>query len=193
MTERTVMFTGIGGQGVQIISKALAMAAVEEGRPVLLVPRYGGIMRGGKTNAEVTVGDGELQALPVVTNAWAGVAMDQAYWRSILPNLGEGAVVLINSNLFHIPVEVPGAQVFGLPAGDIAAELGSPMSASMVMLGALVALTGIVKPETVTAAMRQLVPAYRSQHVAANERALEAGATAVPRLAVPAWPTAALR
>jgi hypothetical protein len=37
-------------------------------------------------------------------------------------------------------------------------------------------------------AMRQLVPAYRAQHLAANERAIQAGAGSVPSLAAPAWP-----
>jgi Pyruvate/2-oxoacid:ferredoxin oxidoreductase gamma subunit len=187
MTARTVMFTGIGGQGVQIISKTLATAAVNEGRGVLLVPRYGGIMRGGKTNAELTVGDGRLEAVPVVSDAWAGLVMDQAYWRSIEHNLAEHAVLLVNANLFHL--DVPGAEIYRIPAVDLATELGSPMSASMVMLGAFVALTHLVRPESIAEAMRKLVPPYRSQHIAANELALRAGAEAVPNLAAPAWPT----
>jgi Pyruvate/2-oxoacid:ferredoxin oxidoreductase gamma subunit len=191
MTEREVLFTGVGGQGIQIVSKALAMAAVGEGRTVLLVPRYGGIMRGGKTNAELTIGDGALRALPVATAAWSGFAMDQAYWETIRPHLAEGALVLVNSALFHQPVEVPRARVFRVPATDIATELGSPMSAGFVLLGAFVAVTGLVPLESVAEAMAELVPAYRRQHLAANHRALDAGAQAVPALAVPAWPALA--
>jgi hypothetical protein len=43
----------------------------------------------------------------------------------------------------------------------------------------------------VAAAMAELVPAYRRQHLAANRRALDAGAQAVPALAAPAWPALA--
>jgi hypothetical protein len=35
--------------------------------------------------------------------------------------------------------------------------------------------------------MRELVPAYRTQHLEANGRALRAGAALAPELAAPAW------
>ncbi len=185
--EREVLFTGIGGQGVQIASKALAMAAIGEGRQVLLVPRYGGGMRGGMTNAELTVGDGPLRALPVASSAWSAYVMDPSYWSTIEPNLRPGAVVVVNSSLFDVAVDVERARVFEVPATSMASELGSTMGAGFVLLGAFVALTGIVGLEQVADAMRQLVPPYRTQHVAANERAIQAGAEAVPAMAAPAW------
>jgi 2-oxoglutarate ferredoxin oxidoreductase subunit gamma len=186
-----VLFTGVGGQGVQIVSKALALAAVAEGREVLLVPSYSGFMRGGMTNAGLTVGDGPLRALPVITSAWSAFVMDPAYWETIRPNLATGAVVVVNSSLFRLDVDVPGAELFAVPAMDLAAELGSPMSAGFVLLGAFAAITGLVGVDTVVGAMRQLIPAYRAQHLAANEQAIEAGAESVPALAAPAWPNLA--
>jgi 2-oxoglutarate ferredoxin oxidoreductase subunit gamma len=188
MTEREVLFTGVGGQGVQIVSKALAMAALNEGRQVLLLPKYGGGMRGGMTNAGLTVGDGDLRALPVITSAWSAFVMDQAYWETIRPNVADGAIVAVNSSQFSGEVDVPDARVFRVPASEMAVEMGSPMSAGFVMLGAFAAVTGLVQIESALGAMRQLVPPYRVQHVAANERAIEAGAAAVPPLAAPAWP-----
>jgi Pyruvate/2-oxoacid:ferredoxin oxidoreductase gamma subunit len=145
--EREVMFTGVGGQGVQIASKTLATAAIDEGRQVMLVPRYGGGMRGGMTNAEVTIGDRALRALPVATSAWSAYVMDPTYWETIRPNLAPGAVVVVNSSLFHRPVDVPEARVFEVPASDVAADLSSPMSAGFVLLGAFVAVTGLVTLE----------------------------------------------
>jgi len=190
--EREVLFTGIGGQGVQIASKVLAMAAIAEGRQILLVPRYGGGMRGGMTNAELTIGDGPLRALPVASSAWSAYVMDPSYWSTIEPNLRPGAVVVVNSSLFDVPVDVEAPRVFEVPATSMASELGSVMSAGFVLLGAFVALTGIVGLDQATDAMRQLVPSYRTQHVAANERAIRAGAQAVPPMAAPAWDTVAV-
>lgn len=192
MTEREVLFTGVGGQGIQIVSKALACAAVAEQRSVLLVPRYGGVMRGGKTNAEVTVGDGALRGLPVVTDAWSVFAMDEAYWHTIRDNVANDAVVLLNSSLFQDDVSqtAPKARVYKVPATDMATDLGNPMTASFLLLGAFVSLTGLVQMGSIMNAMRQLVPSYRAQHVVANERAIEAGAGAVPALGEPAWSTA---
>jgi hypothetical protein len=50
-----------------------------------------------------------------------------------------------------------------------------------------VAVTGLVSLDSAIVAMRELVPAYRTQHLEANGRALRAGAAAVPALAAPAW------
>jgi 2-oxoglutarate ferredoxin oxidoreductase subunit gamma len=185
MTERAVLFTGVGGQGVQICSKALATAANDEGRYTMLIARYDGGMRGGMTNAEVTVGDAPLRALPIVPFAWAAFVMSPAYWHTVADRLEDGAVVVLNSSL--VSVETPGARRFEVPANDIAAGLGNPLSAGFVLLGAFAALTGLVSLDATVAAMRQLVPPYRTEHLQANEAALRAGAAAVTALEAPAW------
>jgi len=185
MTERAVLFTGVGGQGVQICSKALATAANDEGRYTMLVARYDGGMRGGMTNAEVTVGDAPLRALPIVPSAWGAFVMSPAYWHTISDRLEPGAVVLVNSSL--VSVDVGGARLFEVPANEIAAGLGNPLSAGFVLLGAFAALTGLVSLDATVVAMRQLVPPYRTEHLQANEAALRAGAGAVSAMGAPAW------
>src|SRR4051812_30733915 len=49
--EREVIATGIGGQGIQLAAEVLARAATAEGREVLMFGSYGGMMRGGNTDA----------------------------------------------------------------------------------------------------------------------------------------------
>ena len=53
------------------------------------------------------------------------------------------------------------------------------MTAGFVLLGAFIAVTGLVSLDSAIVAMRELVPAYRTQHLEANGRALRAGAVAV--------------
>jgi 2-oxoglutarate ferredoxin oxidoreductase subunit gamma len=190
VTERAVLFTGVGGQGVQICSKTLATAANGEGRYCMLIARYDGGMRGGMTNAEVTVGDAPLRALPIVPSAWAAYVMSPAYWHTVSDRLQPGAVVVVNSSLATLAP--PDARLFEVPANDIAASLGNPLSSGFVLLGAFAALTGLVTVDATVDAMRQLVPRYRTEHLQANEEALRAGAAAVPELAAPAWPVKAV-
>jgi Pyruvate/2-oxoacid:ferredoxin oxidoreductase gamma subunit len=186
--EREVLCTGVGGQGVQIASRTLATAALDEGRQVMVVPRYAGGMRGGMTNAEITIGDQALRALPVATSAWSAYVMDPSYWSTIAPNLADGAVVVLNSSLCAgLSVDVPDARVFEVAASEVASDLASPMSAGFVLLGAFVAVTGLVGVESAVGAMRQLIPAYRTQHLEANARAILAGAGLLPAEAAPAW------
>jgi Pyruvate/2-oxoacid:ferredoxin oxidoreductase gamma subunit len=190
VTERAVLFTGVGGQGVQICSKTLATAANDEDRYCMLIARYDGGMRGGMTNAEVTVGDAPLRALPITPLAWAAFVMSPAYWHTVSDRLESDAVVVVNSSLATLTP--PDARLFEVPANDLAASLGNPLSAGFVLLGAFAALTGLVTVDGAVDAMRQLIPPYRTEHLQANEEALRTGAAAVPELAAPAWPVQAV-
>ena len=80
--------------------------------------------------------------------------------------------------------------VHRVPSTTVATDLGSPLSGSMVMLGAFCATTGIVSEAALIDAMRASIPPYRTQHIAANERALKAGALLLPVNEFPAWETA---
>jgi len=51
--ERELLMAGIGGQGVQLAAQLLAKAATGSGRHAQLFGSYGGMMRGGNTDATV--------------------------------------------------------------------------------------------------------------------------------------------
>jgi len=183
-----VLLTGIGGQGVQLCAKALALAAVDEGRQAMLSAHYGGEMRGGQTEASVVVADRDLRALTILPSAWSAFVMHHEYWPPVKARLRPGGVVVTNSTLVSAPdLAYDSGQVIEVPAGAIATELGAPMSAGFVLLGAYGTATGLVATESLIEAMRRLVPPYRTQHVAANEAALRAGAAAVDAECAPAW------
>ncbi len=75
-----VMFTGVGGQGIQLASKTLALGAVIDGRQAMMCGHYAGAMRGGQTDASVVVADEGLRALPILPSAWSALVMSQEYW-----------------------------------------------------------------------------------------------------------------
>jgi Pyruvate/2-oxoacid:ferredoxin oxidoreductase gamma subunit len=187
MTERELLLTGIGGQGVQLAAQVIARAATIEGRNVALFGVYGGMMRGGNTDATVVVGDGPLQAPPLISHSWSAIAMHDEFWGPIAPKLRPHAIVLVNDATFTTPLDTSAFRVFRVPATDIAAEIGNPLGASMVMTGAYVGMTGLVGLETTIEGMRASIPPYRTQHLAGNEDAIRAGFERVERLAAPAW------
>ena len=188
MTERELLLTGIGGQGVQLAAQVLARAAVLEGRDVMLFGVYSGVMRGGNSDATVVVADGPVQAPPIVSRAWSAIALHPRYWEPLALKLVDGAVVILNSSLFDEPVDRDRLRVIDVAATDLAAEPGNPLVVSMVATGAYVAVTGLVDLDAAVAAMRESLPPYRRQHAEGNEQALRAGHDAVEPLAVPAWP-----
>jgi Pyruvate/2-oxoacid:ferredoxin oxidoreductase gamma subunit len=187
MTEREVLLTGIGGQGVQLAAQVLAHAAVLEDRHVLLFGVYGGAMRGMNTDGTVVIGDGPIQAPPLLSHTWAAIAMHDRYWGPVAPKVRDGGVVVVNDTTFATPLDEDRYHAFRVRGTELAAEVGNELSASMVVLGAAVAITGLVGLDRVVAAMHESVPAYRRQHLEVNEAALRAGFGAVRPLTVPAW------
>lgn len=177
--QTEVVLTGIGGQGVQLAAKTLAMAATAEGRRVMMSSHYGGEMRGGQTEASVVVSDGELRAVPILESAGAAFVMHPRYWPGVAARLRPGGVVVWNRSVAGELEGAAGFRSIPVDAGDLAAGLGAPMAAGFVLLGAFAAATGVAGVESLVAAMRELVPPYRTQHLANNEAALRAGAEAV--------------
>jgi 2-oxoglutarate ferredoxin oxidoreductase subunit gamma len=187
MTERECLLTGIGGQGVQLAAQVLARGATVEGRHVMLFGVYGGAMRGMNTDGTVVVGDGPLRAPPLLSHTWSAVAMHDKFWAPVAPKVREGGVVVVNDVTFETPIDADRYRVFRVPCTEIAASLGNELGASMVMTGAYIGITGLVGLDATIEGMRESIPPYRSQHVAANEEAIRTGYDSVAYLAAPAW------
>ena len=77
--------------------------------------------------------------------------------------------------------------VHRVDASGVAADLENPLGASMVMIGAYGAITGLTGVDALAEAMRASIPSYRTQHAVANERAIRAGWELLPANAHPAW------
>ena len=187
MAERELLLTGIGGQGVQLAAQLVARAAVLDGREVMLFGSYGGMMRGGNTDATIVVGDGPVLAPPTVPSAWASIVMHHDYWGFVRDRLRPGSIVLVNTTVFQGELARDGLHVVDLAATDLAVDVGNIMAATVVMIGALAALSGLVSLDSLLAAVPQALPPYRTKHIQVNQDALRAGFGAVERDRFPAW------
>ena len=185
--ERELVLTGIGGQGIQLAAQVLARAAIAEGRSVQMFGSYGGMMRGGNTEATVVIADGAIEAPPTVADTWSAMFMHHDFSEPTRAKLRPGSLVLVNTTVFEGTFDSDEYRVVEVAATDLAVDLGNIMTASMVMLGAYVAATDIVTLDAVDAAIAASLPAYRSQHVARNVAAVRAGFDVAPRAIVPAW------
>ncbi|RYD92924.1 MAG: hypothetical protein EOP61_24580 [Sphingomonadales bacterium] len=184
--EREILFTGIGGQGVQLAAKSLAYAAMKEGRRVLMFGTYGGMMRGGDTDATVVIGDESLITPPVVDSFWAAFAMHHLSWPQVGPKLRPAGFMLRNEGVFLGETGHSGA-VLALAATRMASEAGMPQAGSMVALGGFAAATGIVRLETLLDVAEEVLPSYRRQFAEANRTALRLGHAAVDGILCAAW------
>ena len=106
--ERELLITGIGGQGVQLAAQVLAARPRRsKAATVMYLGLYGGMMRGGNTDSTVVVGDGPIEAPPVVSQTWSAIAMHDEFWAPIEPKLRPGGLVLVNDATFTTEITAP--------------------------------------------------------------------------------------
>ena len=187
MAERELAMTGIGGQGVQFAAQVLSRGAITDGLQVMMFGSYGGMMRGGNTDATLVVADGPIESPPTVANVWGAMVMHHEYWDWLRQQLRPGSVVFVNSTIFKGALD-PSYQVIELPVTDIAVDVGNIMAASMVMAGAISKATGLVSLDSLMGAVEASLPSYRIKHVGINHAALQAGYAAIDADIAPAWP-----
>jgi Pyruvate/2-oxoacid:ferredoxin oxidoreductase gamma subunit len=179
--------TGIGGQGIQLAAQVVARAAMAEGREVQMFGSYGGMMRGGNTEATLVVADGPIEAPPTVSEAWSAILMHHDFSESTVATLRRGSVVFVNSTVFEGQLDRDLYVVVDVPATDLAIEVGNIVAASMIMVGAYSAATGLVGLPALVDAVAAALPSYRSRHIELNAAALGRGYEAVPSGIAPAW------
>ncbi len=143
-----IMFAGSGGQGVLTVGNVLGNAAMLEDFHVTYLPSYGAAMRGGTANCTLSISDEEI-ASPVSSTPHFVVAMNQPSVQAFVNRLEPGGQLVYNSNLVSSIPYRGDVDLFPVPANQIAKDLGNERSANMVILGAFLKLTQVVKIETI--------------------------------------------
>ncbi|WP_328405049.1 2-oxoacid:acceptor oxidoreductase family protein [Streptomyces sp. NBC_00390] len=188
--ERELLMTGIGGQGIQLGARLLAQALTNAGLAVSMFGSYGGMMRGGNTEATLIVGDRAIESPPTVSRAWSCLVMHEAYADKVTERVRPGGLAVVNSTLCTACPWPDRIRVLEVPATGVADELGAVGAAMLVALGAYVRGTGIVGIDHLVATLPDVLPPYRSRLLAVNERALRTGFARAAATYVPAWPEA---
>ena len=149
----------------------LAEAGAREGRYSAESSRYGAAVRGGDSYTDVVIARAPLD-FPHCEAPELVIALSQDTYDQTLPTLAPGTVLLFDP-FFVTSKPAPGVRQFSIPATATAiAELGAGTSANLIMLGALVGLTGAVAVESLEAAVDAQLGQKRR---AANRKALELG------------------
>jgi len=99
-TNVEVLLTGVGGQGIQLLSRTLALAAVAEGHQAMMLGNYGGTIRGGPDRGDCRRRPGSASSLPIIPSAWAGIVMSPLFWEATRARSSSGGPVVVNSCCF---------------------------------------------------------------------------------------------
>ena len=174
--QSEVMFAGFGGQGILLIGKVLAHAAMEEGFEVAWIPSYGPEMRGGTAYCTVVIADRPIGS-PIIKNPLHLVAMNGPSLEKFAPTVKPDGIVFVNSSLISFGANRDDVDELRVDAVSIAKELGSVKAANIVALAAFVARSKIVRLETLKNCVKEEF-STKPKLIPLNMEAVDAGVKA---------------
>ena len=165
-----VRIGGYGGQGIVLAGMLLGKAAsLYDGKEAVFTQAYGPEARGGASSADVVIADTPIDYPLVVEPDILVVLFQEAYvrFRSLLNPSG---ALIVETDL--VTPDADDCLVSGLPATRIAESLGRRIVANVVVLGYVVAKTGVVTREAAEEAIRTTV---KPKLIDLNREAFDAG------------------
>ncbi|MCP3941980.1 MAG: 2-oxoacid:ferredoxin oxidoreductase subunit gamma [Desulfobacteraceae bacterium] len=172
MERSRLVFSGSGGQGVITAAIILAKAAaIFEGKNAIQSQSYGAAARGGATRSDILISDTEIN-FPKVTQPNILVSLTQESYNKFSPILRPGGLLLIDSKFVTIEKKVDAKHIC-LPMYEMVMEkIGKPIVFNICMLGALIGISQLVKPESILKVLETTVP---KDFMDMNTKALDLG------------------
>ena len=149
-----------------------------EGMEVTWAPSYGPEMRGGTANCEVVLSDKPVGS-PTFLHPTELIAMNLPSLDKFEDAVEPGGIIFVNSSVVERKVKRTDVKAIYVPCDEIAEELGNKKVANMVMVGAYVEATKILKPETVTEMIENMFTGRKAKLVPMNLEAVSKGRACV--------------
>ena len=168
-------FSGSGGQGAALMAKLVCLAGIKDKKQVVMTQTYGIEQRGGDSTGFVILSDAPIGNPIVESDADVGVAMSESIYQSTLEGMKPGGVLFVNSSLVEKQLTRPEVRQVHLPVSAMAQELGNVRVANIIMLGAVIEITGMLQAKSVIAALEDDMGKKKSALLAINVAALNKG------------------
>lgn len=166
------LLSGSGGQGVITMGILLAeTAALQAGLHAIQSQSYGPEARGGATRCDVLISGSPIH-YPKVQTADALVCLTQEAFARYRQYLAPGGLLLTDAHYVKTAGRIE-AEHHALPMYENVLEVfGKPQVLNICVLGALVALTGVVEPAAIEKNLAErFAPAFHEN----NKKALRMG------------------
>lgn len=173
MTQN-ILLAGFGGQGILFAGKVAAYSGLMDGKEVSWLPSYGPEMRGGTANCSVVLSDKPVGS-PVFAHPTELIALNEPSLAKFEAGVVPGGSVFVNSDVVTDKVTRPDLKAYYIPCSQIADEVGNPKVSNMVMLGAYVAGTKVLKPETIEKMIQEMFTGSKAKFVPLNIEAFHRG------------------
>ena len=167
-----MIFSGSGGQGVITAAIILAEAAVLcENLNAVQSQSYGAEARGGATRSDVIISDSIIH-FPKVLQPNVLVCLNQNSYNKFYPVIRPGGLLITDPRFVQTEKKVDAQQKELIMYETVMAKIGKPIVFNICMLGAVIALTELVKPESV---MKMLALRIPQDFLDMNRQALDIG------------------
>jgi 2-oxoglutarate ferredoxin oxidoreductase subunit gamma len=150
--ETRIRFGGSGGQGAVLAATLLGEAAVASGLYAAGSSAYGSQARGGAASSDLIV-SGHVIDYPHVSRPDVFVALSQEAYSETCVRMAGGGVIIFDS-FFVTPGAAAGVIQYAVPATEmVLKDLGANQGANIMMIGAVVQITGMVQDEAILKAI----------------------------------------
>lgn len=173
MTER-ILIAGAGGQGVMLLGKIIARAAIKQGLNVTWLPSYGAEVRGGTAHCLVTLSDSSIGS-PCVDKADTMIIMNEPSLERFKYRIKKNGLLIVNESLVKSEIACSVRAIMH-PFTDISLKLGNIKVANMVALGCYLSYKRIIDVDNVFKAIEEIAPVDRKDLIRVNKDAVSAGA-----------------
>ena len=172
MERCRMVFSGSGGQGVITAAIILAETAVLfEDLMAVQSQTYGAAARGGATRSDVVISDTTIH-YPKVIQPNVLVCLTQEAYSSFSTIIRPGGLLITDSRLVKTERKVDARQRELPMYQTVVEKIGKPIVFNICMLGAVISLTGIVKPESIMKVLQTRIP---KEFINVNQKALNLG------------------
>jgi len=172
--KEEIIFAGFGGQGIMFMGKAIAYAAMNEGKHVTWIPSYGAEVRGGTAYSMVIISD-EPIASPLIKEPTICVAMNGPSFLKYEAKIKANGLLVMNKSIIDAEAERKDIDVLNIPITALAAEAGDHRIGNMVALGALLGRRKIISPESLINGLKDIVSSTYHNLLPVNEKAIRKG------------------
>jgi len=169
-----ILFSGTGGQGIQLASRLFAQACMQENFNVSLIPSYGAEMRGGNTTCNVVISD-EIIPSPIFDKATHALLLSQGAFNAFKDSLEEGGMLVFENSIKSdsLPKNISVIKLNSIEIAD--KEIGNMKFLNMVALGAFIKATNMIKLKSLETALIEIVGEKNKEVIDGNVFALNSG------------------
>jgi 2-oxoglutarate ferredoxin oxidoreductase subunit gamma len=173
--ETNILIAGFGGQGVILVGNVLAYACIDAGKNVCAMASYGAEVRGGTAKALISIADHQIDS-PIIENPNLAIIMNAPSLIKYIDIIQPGSPVIINSSMIDTTRAGKNNLDFvGIDATNLAIKMGNIKVANVIMLGAMIKKTGILKPQSVINGMKRAFYKSKKGLYYINESAFRTG------------------